>query len=117
MAKENNVIKAEGYFDGQTSKGNFDVQLKAKFAPGELSEAIQFIAALGRQIKLMALINRNKEDTIKLGLFNVSSIKIDQDGNCKIVFRSNLDSVHVENFSKLMVDEALITYLAKVVDE
>ena len=97
MAKDESVISASGYFDGQTSRGNFDVQLKAKFAPEELANV--------------------ENEKVKLGQFNVYTIRIDRDANCFVTFKSNVDSSYVENFSQLMVDEAVITFKAKIIAE
>ena len=60
MAKDESVISASGYFDGQTSRGNFDVQLKAKFAPEELANALQFVAGIGKRIQLLAIVEDEK---------------------------------------------------------
>ena len=55
MAKEN-VISATGYFDGSNSKGNFDVQLKAKFTESELADSLQFVAGIGKMLNLIAVV-------------------------------------------------------------
>lgn len=67
MAKEN-VISAIGYFDGSNSKGNFDVQLKAKFTESELANSLQFVAGIGKMLNLIAVVEGNK---VKLGKFTV----------------------------------------------
>ena len=116
MANEKNegIISAVGYFDGQSSRGNFDVQLKAKFSNEQLPSALQFVAGIGKRLNLIAFV---AEEKVKLGQFNVYSIRIDRDANCYITFKSNIDSVYPDNFSKLMVDEAVITFKAKVIEE
>lgn len=113
MANEN-VISAVGYFDGSNSKGNFDVQLKAKFTESELANALQFVAGIGKRLNLMAIVENEK---VKLGQFTVYNIRIDRDGNCYITFKSDKDSSFVESITKLMVDEATITYKAKIIVE
>lgn len=113
MSKEN-VISAVGYFDGSSSRGNFDVQLKAKFPESQLANSMQFIAGIGKTIYLVAIV---EEEKVKLGKFNVYSIRIDRDGNCTITFKSNKDSVFIEDFSKLMIDEATIEFKAKILEE
>ena len=114
MAKDEGLVVASGYFDGYNSRGNFDVQLKAKFAPDELANALQFVAGIGKIIQLLAIV---EDEKVKLGKFNVYSIRIDRDANCFVTFKSNVDSSYVENFSQLMVDEAIITFKAKVLAE
>lgn len=113
MANEN-VISAVGYFDGSNSKGNFDVQLKAKFMNNELPNALQFVAGIGKRLRLVALI---EDKRVRLGTFTVYSIRIDNAGNCFITFKSNKDSVKIEDFSKLMVDEAFIAFKAMIIDD
>lgn len=113
MVKES-VISAIGYFDGSSSRGNFDVQLKAKFTESQLANSLQFVAGIGKMIYLVAIVEGEK---IKLGKFNVYSIRIDRDGNCTVTFKSNKDSVFIEDFSKLMIEEATIEFKAKVIEE
>lgn len=114
MAKRDEIIKAAGYFDGYNSRGNFDVQLKAKFSNEELANALQFVAGIGKKVSLVANI---EDESVKLGKFNVYSLRIDRDGNSYITFKSNIDNAFVDNFSQLMIEEAMIVYKAKVLDE
>ena len=97
-----NVIKAHGYFDGNSAKGNFDVQLKAKFVEEDLPSALQFVAGIGKKLKLLAKVNDEK---VKLGRFTVYNIRIDRDANCTVTFKSNIDNVENENIPLLMGDE------------
>ena len=55
-----------------------------------------------------------KEIAIRKDVYN---IRIDRDANCFVTFKSNVDSSYVENFSQLMVDEAVITFKAKIIAE
>lgn len=114
MAKENEVISATGYFDGQSSKGNFDVQLKFKFPERALSDSIQFIAGIGKRLILLAIVN---EEKIPLGTFNIYNMRIDKDANNMITFKSNLDYVRPENFAKLITEETEILLKAKILKE
>ena len=114
MAEEKELIIATGYFDGQSSKGNFDVSFKMSFPEGELANALQFVAAIAKQVKLVAFINGNSDLKIPLGIFYVDSIKIDRNANCKIQFKSTVENCFVNNFSKLLVDEASIMLKGKI---
>lgn len=105
------VIQANGYFNGSNTKGNFDVQLKFKFPESELANALQFVAGIGRRLQVIAVIEKEK---LKLGQYTVQQIKIDRDANCSIVLKSNKDDTFVDEFSKLLVEEAIITLKAKV---
>lgn len=111
MASEN-VISAVGYFDGYRSKGNFDIELKAKFMSNDLPNALQFVAGISKRINLIALVEDQK---VKLGQFTVYSLRVDANSNCFVTFKSNKDSCFPDVFDQLMVDEALITFKAKIV--
>lgn len=113
MANEN-AISAIGYFDGYRTKGNFDVEIKAKFLSDDLPNALQFVAGIGRRISLIALVEDQK---VKLGQFTVYSLRVDNNQNCYITFKSNKDSCFADDFYKLMIDEATITYKAKILAE
>ena len=56
-------------------------------------------------------------EKIKLGTFTVYGMRIDSNGNCFVTFKSNKDSVKIEDFSKLMVDEAFITFKAMIIGD
>lgn len=108
-AKE--IIQANGYFNGSTTKGNFDVQLKFKFPESELANALQFVAGIGRRLQVLAIVEKEK---LKLGQYTVQQIKIDRDANSYVVLKSNKDDTFVGEFSKLLVEEAMITLKAKI---
>ncbi len=110
---ENNLISATGYFNGSNSKSNFDVQLKFRFPQTEITNALQFVTGIGKRMKLVALLS-GETQPIKLGIFNVYSMRIDRDMNCDVTFKSNLDNSFVGNFEKLMIDEAIITVKGKL---
>lgn len=114
MAKNeaSDLIKAVGYYDGNSARGNFDVQLKVKFMNSELANALQFVAGIGNHVILIAEVEGQK---VKLGNFNIYNVRIDRDGNCNITFKSNIEQCFVGNFEKLMVEEAQILFKAKVI--
>ena len=115
MSKENKegLITASGFFNGSSTKGNFDVQLKFKFPESELANSIQFLAAIGKRMKMIAIVD---EDKINLGIFSIQQMKIDRDANNTITFKSNKDDAFVEEVSKLLVEEAQITLKAKILE-
>lgn len=112
--EKGNKISAIGYFGGYNMKGNFDIQVKATFMEPELKDALQFLAGIGKRLKLAAKIG---DETIKLGSFNVFSLKVDRDAQCTVTFKSNQEYVKVENLSKLSVEDATINFMAIVTDE
>ena len=113
------MIVATGFFAGQNSKGNFDVQFKMEFREDQLANALQFVATIGKQLLIVAYVNKGAEETgkqkIKLGKFALHDLKVDRNACCKVTFKSTVDSCFVGNFEKLLVDEATITLKAKVV--
>lgn len=114
MAEEKEMIVATGFFTGQTSKGNFDVQFKMEFRENQLANALQLVATIGKQLLIVAYVN-DEQQKIKLGKFALHDLKVDRNACCKVTFKSTVDSCFVGNFEKLLVDEATITLKAKVV--
>lgn len=118
MAKEKvaneAIIEAAGYFSGYNTKGNYEVQLKMSFPETSLADALQFISGIGKTIQIISQVGDKKQ---KLGQFAINSIKIDKNANCLIVFKSNVDSVFLENFTNLTEEEAEIIIKAKILEE
>lgn len=113
MAEKKEVMTATGFFGGQTSKGNFDVQFKMEFREDQLGNALQFVSTIGKQLLIVAYVN-NSDEKVKLGKFMLHDLKVDRNANCKVTFKSNVDSCFVSNFEKLLIDEAIITLKAVV---
>lgn len=109
---EKEVIQALGFFEGQTSKGNFDIKFKMSFRENEIGNALQFVATIGKEIAILAVVNDN--DKVKLGKFSVYKVTVDKNLNCKVEFKSNINDCFVGNFERLMVDEATILLKCKV---
>nr|DAJ94269.1 MAG TPA: hypothetical protein [Caudoviricetes sp.] len=114
MAKEESLIVATGYFDGHNVKGNMDVTFKMSFPEGDLPNALQFVAAIAKQVKLIAYINGNSDLKVPLGVFTVDSLRIDKNANCKIQFKSIIENCFVNNFAKLLEEEASIMLKGKI---
>ena len=114
MAEEKEVIVATGYFDGHNVKGNMDITFKMSFPEGDLPNALQFVAAIAKQVKLIAYINGNSDLKVPLGVFSVDSLRIDKNANCKIQFKSTIETCFVNNFAKLLEEEASIMLKGKI---
>lgn len=114
MAEEKDLIAATGYFDGHNIKGNMDITFKMSFPEGDLPNALQFVAAIAKQVKLIAYINGDSNLKVPLGIFGVDSIKIDRNTNCKIQFKSTIENCFVNNFTKLLEEEASIMLKGKI---
>lgn len=114
MAEEKEVIIATGYFDGHNVKGNMDITFKMSFPEGDLPNALQFVAAIAKQVKLIAYIYGNSDLKVPLGVFSVDSLRIDKNANCKIQFKSTIENCFVNNFAKLLEEEASIMLKGKI---
>lgn len=113
MAEEKaNVIKATGFYAGHSAKGNFDVDLKIGFTEEHVSEAIQFVAGIGSNLKMVAIVRDNKVD---LGLWNVFKVMVDRNAQAKVTFKTSKDNTFVERLAELMADEENITIKAKII--
>ena len=106
------VIKASALYNGHSIKKNFDVELKLRFIDTQLANSLQFIAGIGQQVQLRAIIN---EEKLYLGLFNINSIRVDRDGNSFISFMSNSESVSLESIEKHLVEDTDIRIAGKIV--
>ena len=111
MESEN--IKAMGYYNGHSAKGNFDVELKLRFLEDQAYNALQFISSVGHQLRLVAK-QKGIEDLIKLGTFNFYNLRVDRDANVYVSLRANQDFCFVNNITKLM-QEDIFTFIAKVI--
>lgn len=99
---ENDLIKAIAVYNGHTIRKNFDVELKLRFIDEQLPNALQFVACIGKQVKLNAKV---LQDKFHIGVFNVNRITIDKNGNAFVSFMSNNDYVNLESIEKLMVED------------
>lgn len=113
MAKEDNVIKAVALYNGHNIKKNFDIELKFRFIDEQLPNALQFVACIGKQLKLKAKV---KSEKLNLGVFNLNKISVDKNGNSYLSLMSNSDYVSLESIEKLLVEDEEI-HLAGVVTE
>ena len=113
MAKEDDsLITAIGVFAGNSAKGNFDIELKFLFTEENLSEALQFVAGIGRHLKLIAIVNKEK---VRLGTWGVYKLSVDRNAQTTVVFKTNKDDAFVENLSQLMVEDEEIEIKARIV--
>ena len=115
MANENsNIISATGYFSGNSTKSNYDLELKINFNGDEISNAIQFVAGIGKRMQLVAIVANEK---IKLGQWSVYSLRIDKNLTATVVFKTSKDNAFYENIPSLFVEETEISIKAKILDE
>lgn len=112
--EEKEVIKATGFLDSQNTRGNSEVNFSMSFPEGDLANALQFVAAIGKRLKMIAYVNGNEDLKYQLGIFGIDNIRIDKHANCKVKFKSSTDQCFVGNFSKLLIEEASILLKCKI---
>lgn len=112
MAEKEGIIKATAFYAGHSAKSNFDVDLKLGFTEEHVHEAIQFVAGIGNQLRMVAMVHGEKVD---LGLWNVFKVLIDKNCQAKVTFKTSKENTFVERLSELMADEETITIKAKVI--
>lgn len=111
MGKENELIKAVAIYNGHTIKKNFDIELKFRFLEEQLPNALQFVACIGKQVKLKAKIQQEK---LALGVFNLNKLSVDKNGNAFISLMSNSDYVSLESIEKLLIEGEEIYLAGKI---
>lgn len=113
MAKGNSddVIKAKGIYNGYYVRGNFDVELRFIFPESQLMSALQFTVGITKRLRLIAKVEETK---VKLGEWNVYRLTVDKNLQTQVVFKSNIDSVFVDNISELMSEDAEINIAAQI---
>lgn len=111
---ETGIISATGWFSGNSTKSNYDLELKMKFTGDELMNAIQFVAGIGKRLKLVAVIENEK---VKLGLWSVYRLSVDKNLEATVVFKTAKENAFYENIPQLLVEEEMISIKAKILDE
>ena len=84
------------------------------FTESHLSEAIQFVASVGKRLRMVAQIDGQGEKII-LGTWSLNRLSVDRNAQTKISFKSTLDSVYPDNLNKLIVEDCEIYLKAKIV--
>ena len=80
-----------------SANGIVNLTLVAKYS--ELTNTIQAMQTLNEDIKIKARLGSEKP--MMLGIFRIKNIVIDGDGESKIKFVSDRDSVELDNINKL----------------
>lgn len=80
-----------------SANGIVNLTLVAKYS--ELTNTIQAMQTLNEDIKIKARLGSEKP--MMLGIFRIKNIVIDGDGESKIKFASDRDSVELDNINKL----------------
>ena len=108
-----NKFSCTCYFAGHSVKSNYDVQLKLKFLESELANCLQFVAGIGRIVKMA--ISVNNQEPVVLGEMTVYNIRIDKDANVIVTFKSSTDRIKQKAFSSIVEDEAVLKVFAQII--
>src|SRR5690606_37656248 len=92
-----------------------NVQFKMPYT--ELTNYIQSVQMLNENVTVAARIGADKKP-IKLGSYQINTINIDRDGECKLKFNSQLDFVDASNLNELAgrTDEPLMVLMKANID-
>ena len=104
MAKEQKVaITAIGQFDGFNVKKNKSVDISFKFSYDERISMMQIVALVSQATTIITKKGTDKPKT--LGQFMLQDFKMDRDGECKVKFNSDVETVDMEQITG-MLDES-----------
>ena len=112
--EEKEIIEVAGVLKSYRMKGMFDVELNFDFTEDQLANALQFMATIGKQIRLIAKIDQN---SFKLGTFIFNSFKVDRDANSSLKLKSTKENCYMENLPSLATEEGKFVVLrAKIIE-
>ena len=91
-------------FAGLSIGANKVVTLKFKLRYDEIITSINLLQGLNNDITIKAKVDGSKEKN--LGVFGISGIPFDKDGNATVTFKSTVDNVEMENITSLMYSDS-----------
>lgn len=114
MANENEVFSAIGVYNGHSAKGSFDIDLKLLFTEPNLKDAIQFIAGIGKEIKVVA-VNEIEGLKVKLGTWTVHRVAVDKNAQTAVVLKSTMDRVYSDNIPDIMLEDTEFVFKVAII--
>jgi len=105
-------IKTVCKYNGHSIKANEAVDLSLKFGYDQLVNYIQLVQLLNENINIISKIGDSKP--IKLGIYTLKEVKIDNDGEAVIKFNSTLSYVEADNLNKLAGEMLKVRFKADV---
>lgn len=105
MAEKKFKQKGIAEFQGLSIGKNKTVQVKFKLRYDELLTSVNLLQGLNSDITVHAKCGTGK--AMNLGIFTISAVNFDKDGNAMIPFKSLTDNVNLDNICSL-VDEEFI---------
>ena len=103
MAKKKFDQKGIATFSGLSVGANKVVTIKFKLRYDEIITSINLLQGLNNDITIHAKVEGQKEKS--LGVFNISGIPFDKDGNATVQFKSTVDNVEMENITSILYSD------------
>ena len=114
MAKKKFDQKGIATFAGLSVSANKVVTIKFKLRYDEIITSINLLQGLNNDITIHAKVEGQKEKS--LGVFNISGIPFDKDGNATIPFKSLVENVNLDNICSLVDEEYIILKFMEVLE-
>ncbi|MBP3920418.1 MAG: hypothetical protein J6D28_02515 [Bacilli bacterium] len=102
-------------YKGHTVKQNGSVDLKLTAMYSELTKSMQVLQMLNNDVELTAKLPSMKP--IKLGVFRVSKVIIDGDGESVLCFNSLNDYVEMNNVNSIVCNEEFQILMRAEIEE
>ena len=102
-------------YKGHTVKQNGSVDLKLTAMYSELTKSMQVLQMLNNDVELTAKLPSMKP--IKLGIFRVSKVIIDGDGESVLCFNSLNDYVEMNNVNSIVCNEEIQILMRAEIEE
>lgn len=107
-------VLAVAQYKGHSLNGNGSVNLSLKFKYDQLVNVIQITQMLNNDVKVTAKLPETK--ALKLGMFRVKSITIDDDGESVVRFNSLNDYVEVDNLNQIVTQDLFQVRMMAVIE-
>lgn len=106
-------IKAVGKYNGHNIKPNKSVDIAFKFDYSEMVNYIQLLQLLNENV-MIGLKTGNDAKPVKMGMFMIKEVRVDNDGEGLIKFNSSLDYIEPESFNGIAGEILQIFFRASV---
>lgn len=106
-------VKAVGQYKGHNLNENGSVNVSFKFKYDQLVNVIPLTQMLSNDVKISVKLPDAK--AVKLGMFRLKSISIDDDGESVVKFNSLVDFVEVNNLNSIVTKESFkLRFVAEI---
>lgn len=104
MAEEKVIIKAVGIFNGTNIKKNKSIDINFKFSHDERISMMKAVAFISQNVQIYS--KKESDKSKYLGEFRFQNLNMDRDGETKLKFNSEMESVNMEAISEMIEDGA-----------